>query len=528
VTQGRQTSRVRRESIAALAVVVIPAAVAVGLCLYDISARNLWLDEAASVSIASQHGGALGAALAHDGGNMLGYYALLHVLIGWFGSGSLVIRIPSALGAGATVALLAMLGLRLFGRRTALLAGLLGAVSLSMIYWGQNARAYTLMLALICGSVLSFVWLVESPRGAWRPWVVYVIVTTAALYAGLEAVLVIPAQLLILAWHRPRVRPVVGAVVAVAVCCVPLAVLALSRGSGQLFWVPSPSYKTLRQVVQSLGSAGLEPNFYTPTGRWLLFLTLALTLAAAVRVGYGLRPGADRRRAWQSTLVLGWLVLPLAITAVISELSQSIFQARYLLVSLPAVALLLGWLLDGIWQSAGGPVSVKLLGRPLAGPAVAAALLATLLSLRALQLSPSYGKSTEPWRAASQFVVDRARPGDCLAFYPLDVRMPFRYYLRPDAPAPTPVLPSLPLSRVRPFIEQYVVPPAPSLASAVSGCSRVWLVSSHGGEADGPPVSRANYSRYFVLLGRLERRYPSLSSASFGYAGIISVTLLSA
>jgi hypothetical protein len=45
--------------------------------------------------------------------------------------------------------------------------------------------------------------------------------------------------------------------------------------------------------------------------------------------------------------------------------------------------------------------------------------------------------------------------------------------------------------------------------------------------ADGPPVARANYSRYFVLLGRLERRYPSLSSASFGYAGIISVTLLS-
>jgi hypothetical protein len=353
--------------------------------------------------------------------------------------------------------------------------------------------------------------------------VVYVIVTTAAIYAGLEAVLVIPAQLVILAWHRPRVRSVVGAVVAVAVCCVPLAVLALSRGSGQLFWVPSPSYKTLRQVVQSLGSVGLEPNFYTPTGRWLLFLTLALTLAAAVRVGYALRPGADRRQAWRSSLVLGWLVLPLAITVVISELSQSIFQARYLLVSLPAVALLLGWLLDGIWQSAGGPVSVK----PLAGPAVAAALLATLLSLRVLQLAPSYGKSTEPWRAASQFVLDRARPGDCLAFYPLDVRMPFRYYLRPDAPAPTPVLPSLPLNRVRPFIEQYVVPAAPSLASAVSGCSRVWLVSSHGGEADGPPLSRANYSRYFVLLGRLERRYPSLSSASFGYAGIISVALLS-
>ena len=63
-------------------------------------------DEAATVTIAAQHGAALGTAIAHDGGNMLGYYALLHVLIGAFGNGAL--RAPAAVGARRTVATVAL------------------------------------------------------------------------------------------------------------------------------------------------------------------------------------------------------------------------------------------------------------------------------------------------------------------------------------------------------------------------------------------------------------------------------------
>jgi mannosyltransferase len=523
---GRSERSVPRHALTSWLAVGLPAAIAVGLCLYDLSARNLWLDEAASLSIASQHGGALGAALAHDGGNMLGYYGLLHVLIGWFGTGPLVLRLPSALGAGATVALVGLLGLRLFGRRSALLAGLLSAVSLTLIYWGQNARAYTLMLALVCASFLCLLWLLQTSGGLWRPGLAYLIVTTAALYAGLEAALILPVQVALLAWYRHRARASGLALFGVVLCVVPLVVLALSRGSGQLFWVPSPSYRTLRQVVQSLGSVGLEPDYYTRTGRWLLFLSLALTLAAAIRVAYGFSSARGRRQAWRGALVLGWLVVPIALTLVVSEIGQSVFQPRYLLVSLPAVALLIGWLLDGIWASTDRLSSGPGLGR-LAGPVVALALLAGLLSLRALQVAPSYGKSSEPWRAATQYVVGHSRPSDCVAFYPLDVRMPFRYYLGASASRLVPVLPSLPWSEVRPYVEQYQVPSASSLAALARGCPRVWLVSSHAGEADGPSVSRANLSRYLSLQGQLGSHYPSLSTTRFGYAGLISVTLFS-
>jgi len=506
-------------------VIVGPTALAAVLCLYAIGSRSLWLDEAASVAIASQHGAAFGAALAHDGGNMLGYYGLLHVLIGWFGAGAVVIRLPAAIGAIASVGLLSGLALRLFGHRAAALAGVVAAVSLPLVYYGQTARAYTLMVAFICGSWLAFVWLLETPTGGWGPAIVYGLATTAALYCGLEAVLVIPAQLLVLATrHRHRAGPVLGGLAATAACAAPLAVLAAGRGTNQLFWIPRPTYKTLKQVVQALGSTGLEPNFYTATGHALLFLTLGLTLAGAAWVARGWWGSRADGADWRGSLVLGWLVVPLAITVVISELGQSFFEARYLLVCLPAVALLVTVLLDRLWQAD----SLRHPGWRWCSRGLAVGLLVALVSLRALQLVPSYGKSSEPWRTVTRYVMARTRPGDCLAFYPLDVRMPFRYYVSPGPTVPRPVLPGLTWRQIRPYVENYALPPAPELDRRLRGCRRLWLVASHAGEANGTPASQANYARYFRLVDELESRYSSFAGAAFGPFGIIGVTLFSA
>ena len=63
----------------------------------ELATRSLWLDESATVAITSQHGTALWNAIAHDGGNMLGYYLFHHVLIGLFGHAPALIRAPSAL-----------------------------------------------------------------------------------------------------------------------------------------------------------------------------------------------------------------------------------------------------------------------------------------------------------------------------------------------------------------------------------------------------------------------------------------------
>ncbi len=487
----------------------IPTALAAALCLYDLSARSLWLDEAATFSIASQHGAALGSALAHDGGNMLGYYALIHVLIGAFGKGAIVLRLPSVIASVVTVCVVSVLGLRLFDRRVAFGAGLLAAVSLPLVYWGQNARGYSLMVALIAGSFLALVIAVQSAGPRWA-WIAYGVLTVGAVYAGLEAVLVIPAQLAVLIRYRERWRGFAVAVAAVAVCCIPLVVLALNRGSGQLFWVPAPSFETAKQVVQSLASTGLQPNFHADTGNTLLAITGIVLVLGVWRISSLVRGSGDWAGAWAPVLVLSWLVVPFVLALLESVAGQSIFQARYLLVSLPAVALLLAW---------------TVLDRRV--PAVLGfAALAVLVALRAAQLVPTYGVSPEDWRAATSHVLSRAQAGDCVAFYPLDNRQPFQYYLAgASARAPSPILPSLPLSRARPYVEDYATLSSAQLSALRSRCTRVWLLTSHEGTVGGPPISRRNYARLNALLAGLRGEYPAESRQTFGTAKTVAVTL---
>ena len=494
-----------RGRLLGIAAVAVPCALAALLAFYDITARSLWLDEAASVAIASQHGVALWHAMEHDGGNMLVYYALLHVLLGLFGDGVLVIRFASALATAATVAIVSLLAHRLFDRRVAFAAGLLTAVSLPLVYWGQNARSYALMMTFVAASFLAFATLVESPS-RWA-WLAYVAAMVLAAYMSFEALLVVPAQLLALMWAPRRpLRAIVSAVVATGVCCLPLVVLAERRGAGQLFWVPKPNFTQLHQMLEALLSTSLQPNFHlTATGTPLLVLTGALALGAAAVFA--------RRASWPQMLVLCWLVVPLALALLESYVTQPITLSRLALVSLPAAAILLA-----------GAALDRRVPRMLGWSAVGA-----VLALRALQLAPSYGTSPENWRAASAHVLAASRPGDCIAFYPSDGRQAFSYYIGTHttaaAGAPRSVLPAVPWSVVKPYVEDYVSPTSARLSQIEAACPRLWFVSSHRGQKRGSSASRVDYARYEALLGALTRGYPRGRTVSYGWASPVRVEL---
>ncbi len=122
-------------------------------------------------------------------------------------------------------------------------------------------------------------------------------------------------------------------------------------------------------------------------------------------------------------------------------------------------------------------------------------------------------------------MVSHTQPGDCIAFYPLDNRQAFRYYLHlagfgaPAHPA------HLAWSEVRPFVEDYGTL-APAVVAQLPGrCGRVWLVASHEGRVGGPPVSAANYRRFTILTRGLAQVYPSSFTLSFGAQGVVAVTL---
>ena len=498
----------------------IPTAVAAVLCLVELTGRSLGFDEAATVTIAAQHGSALGTAIAHDGGNMSGFYLLEHVLIGAFGNGTAVIRFPSVVAAVATVALTSAIGVRLFDHRAAFAAGLLAAVSLPLVFWAQSARGYALMVAFVTAAYLVLISIAtqrqDTPgdrRDVGR-WAAFAVLMALATYSTFVAVLVVPAQLLVLLPRRRRVyvRPFIVSFVGYAVLCVPLFVLAVRRGSGQLFWVPRPTHKIEVQVLQELTSAGLQPSFHrTATTTPLLILTLAALFAIAVWAGALWR---RREGDWGLGLALAWLVVPVAITFVYSLAAQPLFQPRNVLMAVPAVALVLG----------------AALGSPRLPRLVAPAALVALVALRALQVGASYGVSPEPWRQVTAYVQANARPGDCIAFYPLDGRMAFQYYIGTkqvaDANAPRSILPVASWGTVTPYVEQYATLSPAQIAQRTTDCRRVWFVSSHEGQLDGPAQSLANRARYVTLRERLTRQFGHAPIKQFGYAAAIHVQLL--
>jgi mannosyltransferase len=497
-------------------VIAAPALLAAVLSLIGLSARSLGFDEGATASIAAQHGSALWRAIAHDGGNMSAYYLLMHVVIGAFGNGLVVLRLPSVIATVLTVALIAMIAERLFAdRRVTLGAGVLAAVSLPLLYWGQTARGYALMVAFACAAMLAFIALVDdrarSARERPGPWPAFVVAMTLAMYCSFVAALLIPVQVGALLGRRGAARRYSSALVAIAVLCAPLAVLAIRRGSGQLFWVQPISRMVDTQVLQSLTSAGLQPVFHhSVTTKALMWATLAAVVALVADSLVRWRRGEP---VWGMALVLSWCVLPAALTFLYSVISHPVFVPRNVLMSTPAVAL----------------AFAPTLGDRRLPRYLAAVLLVAVLAARAIPVVRAYGVSPEPWQAVTAGVLAESRPGDCVTFYPADARMAFQYHVGTGAAirrAPRSVLPVLPWGVVRPFVEDYAVPSPAELARRSAGCARMWLVSSHEGQSNGPPQARGHRARWFALAAELQRRFGSGPVRKYGYASVIHVQLM--
>ena len=505
--------------------IAVAATVGALLAAIDLGTRSLWLDEASTYAIVSQHGAALWHGIAHDGGNMLLYYVVMHVVVGLFGDAVWVMRVPSVIANGLTGALVAALALRLFAgnRWLATAAGLLTVVSLPLVYWGQNARGYAWLVTLSVGSFLALVAILQAPanRSPSRAAVIgYALSTLAALYIGYDVALLIPAQLALLLIYRERARLVVGCLAVVVLLSVPLLVLAAERGSGQLFWVTPLSWRISGQATLALFSAAFLPNFHhtATTAPTAIVMGLAVLAGLWLAVRTALRATDRRNETWQLLFLLAWVLVPTGLTLLAYAVGEPIELPRVTILELPALGLLVAWLLT----------------RPQVKPLLGGAAVAVILALRLMQVIPSYGASPEPWNAATAYALRAAPAGrtTCVVFYAQDGREVFDYYKQAmqrsahgTATRLAPVLPSLAWSRVKPFIEQYRGLDAAQQSAVAARCPTLLLISSHPGQSNGTPRSLANLHRYRRIVGGFTRDYAHYSLRTFGWASPIHVYL---
>jgi mannosyltransferase len=299
--------------------VAIASGAAIVLGLFRLGAPSLWFDEAYTAEASSKTPWWW---LEND------QYHFLYdgVIAGWAavaGTSEWALRAPSVVGAALSAGLLVVLGRRFFDRWIALASGVLLATSPFVVKWSQQARSYTLLLAV--SLVATLVLLRALDRGTRSAWAAYGL-TYCAVVVGhaVAGILLAPAHLALIAQRRGKVLPH-GPLAAVLICAiaVPWAATVAMRSTGPgagMGWLQAPSPQTVAHALADVsGAAGL-----------------GLALAA---IGALLLWTSGRRDlvVWLGSWALGPFVVALLLTAV-----TPVFLDRYLIVAAPAFALLGG------------------------------------------------------------------------------------------------------------------------------------------------------------------------------------------
>jgi mannosyltransferase len=390
---------------------VVATALAAVLSLLWIGRKSMWIDETSSVFYAYDWS-EMWQELLHHEANMWFYYILLHLWLK-LGDSEAWLRSLSALFTVATVPILYLLGRRLFDRRAGAIAAVLLAANPFLIHYAQEVRGYALVVCFV--TLASYLFALGLERRTYALWVAWAASTALGIYTHFFAALVCLVQLLSLPWVGRRQLPWRGVALGLAALALFLLPLVLFEplGSDQVGWIQRPwsSRVIINFYRYAAGSRSLLA-FYALSG--------AITLLWAARRS---APGTCPSTRWRHLYVVAWAVLPVLITFVFSRKAKPIFEARYLIIVVPALALL-------------GGACVAGLPRAWLRCLTVAALL--YLSARCLHwYYTDYDK--ENWRDASAWVLAQARPGDAAVFYWYSGREAFHYYLRRAGPGATQV-----------------------------------------------------------------------------------------
>jgi 4-amino-4-deoxy-L-arabinose transferase-like glycosyltransferase len=280
------------------------------------------------------------------------YYVLAW---GWtqvFGLGEVGVRSLSALFGVALIPAAYAAARELAGRRAGLIAAGLAAVNAQLVFYAQEARAYSL-LALLC--TLSFWAFVAARRDAGaRSLVLWALASAAALVTHyFAAFVVVPEALLLLLWRRPR-RPAVLATLAVGAVGAALVPLAADQADGRTDWISDFSLGERLRGAVKMSLTGE----YDPTSNLQL---LALALVLAVGVALSLRR-SDAREREGTVLALGLAAGVLVLPLVIDVAGRELLTAKNLIPAVPLAAIGLACALGARRAGAAGIVTAVAVG----------------------------------------------------------------------------------------------------------------------------------------------------------------------
>ena len=306
------------------------------LRFYGLGFQSLWSDELASWDISTREtiSQVIGGVRSDDHPPL--YYLILRFSQWIFGDSEWALRLPSAVAGWLCIPAIYLLGKRLYSEREGIMAALFLAVFWAPIYYSQEARVYSMLILLsiltTCfwwGVMLGLRYRRELPTRDAALYVVSAVLCAYVHYFGLILVVLQGAALAALAHGTLRKA---------ILLYVPIAIAYLPWLPGMVHQSPYGDQNGTR-----IGEATLQipPDYF----QFLFGRSGLLSFAAWTLLAFLLIRGWDdlRRRRKRGVVPPGLLLVAWALGpfVVASVASQSMLTNENLLVSLPAVYLLL-------------------------------------------------------------------------------------------------------------------------------------------------------------------------------------------
>ncbi len=476
--------------------VIVICLLAFGLRVYRLGTQSLWYDEGLSVYLASL------PPFASIPTSAITDHPPLHVLMlgAWTqvaGRSEFAVRFLSLWWSVLAVALVWRVGQELLTDTIGAVGAALLAISALAVWYAQEARGYSLLLALTLMITWTFVRFCQpKPRGGLNFGIWYLIFGIAALYTHYYAAFTLLALnlafLAALACRTFSKRPIPNIQyrfpnlqssisfclfqLLIVLAFVPWLPAAIQQATTNVTYFPGRvGWQTVvADTLRAFGTGDVAP---TNVAAWAVGVMGLLAMVGA----FTEQPGTTRLHRVITALLAA---APMAAMAVIAWQKPK-FAPRYLIEALPAFYLLVaaGWTALRQWGFRQGRRDLRkaVVSSLLIGISSGILIFTSLLSLLAVYFDPA--RQRPDMRSVAAYLQSNEQPGDVIMLLSGHQSPVFGYYYRgPNAQYPIP---------------NTLMPPAQSpldyraarqLQDLTRGATRLWLVLWHRELADPTDV----------------------------------------
>ncbi|WAC05032.1 MAG: glycosyltransferase family 39 protein [Methanoregula sp.] len=378
------------------------------LRFYNLGFNSLWLDEASTYTISKGSFLEIWQVTAGGEFNPPLFYWTEHIML-MFGNSEVILRLIPALLGVFTIPLVYFIGKEFLDRNTGIIAAAFCTFSPFLIFFSQEARAYSMMLFFIAFAMVFYLKALKT--NDIKHWAIFGFLSALAFWSHFYALVMIGSLVLYGLYELvPKirkdistVRPIAAGGVVFGLICLPLIIIMIQLFAKRTASAPTFGIQGLGIITETfIQISGFSERFY-----YFSFLPLMILFFLGIYQAFSL----DKNKGI-------FLVSITVLTFLISDfLSYRIPMLPRYLIFLTIIFFL------------GVALSYRLFWTLSNSKAIVYGFIVFAFIISAPALVTYYsGYSKEDWRGFSGQISQLTRPGDLVVVAPGYIYQPFDFY----------------------------------------------------------------------------------------------------